>query len=208
METTIDPALRSEVGYYLDLTRDIAAPRPLVFRMWSNPHHLSRWCGPRDFTVPLCEGDFRPGGEWRTVLRAADGTEHRLAGRYLAIEPDQRIEQTIPGSMRQAAQGRKPGLPLPWKTSPEAPACISVRARSTTARSATGMVRVGAKHWIGSSTMSPTTEALCPTPSRLSGSVATSGRRGNASGRLSQTRTISATGGVRPDFRQPPRSMV
>ncbi len=49
------------------LTRVFDAPRRLVFEAHTRPEHVTRWWGPRGFTMPVCEMDFRPGGAWRFV---------------------------------------------------------------------------------------------------------------------------------------------
>jgi len=74
----------------LTLSRQIDAPRDLVFRAWTDPERLRRWSAPRGFTIPVAEGDFRPGGAWRTTMVAPAGTEHRVVGRYREIVPPER----------------------------------------------------------------------------------------------------------------------
>ena len=56
----------------LIITRVFDAPRSLVFEVWSKPEHLEQWCGPRGFTIPFGEMDFRPGGAWRSCLRGLE----------------------------------------------------------------------------------------------------------------------------------------
>jgi uncharacterized protein YndB with AHSA1/START domain len=46
----------------LTITRVFDAPRELVFKVWSQPDHLVCWWGPKGFTTPSCQIDFRPGG--------------------------------------------------------------------------------------------------------------------------------------------------
>jgi len=75
----------------LVLTRIIDAPRELVFRMWTDPVHLAKWWGPRDFTNPVCEIDFRPGGALRTVMRAPDGTDYPMGGIFREIVTPERL---------------------------------------------------------------------------------------------------------------------
>lgn len=41
------------------LTRDFDAPRRLVFETWVRREHLVRWWGPKGFTLPVCEMEFR-----------------------------------------------------------------------------------------------------------------------------------------------------
>lgn len=73
----------------LVLTRVFDAPRSLVFEAWTDKEHLDQWCAPRGFTIPSSEGEFRPGGPWRSCLCAPDGTEYRLRGTYREIIPDE-----------------------------------------------------------------------------------------------------------------------
>lgn len=75
----------------ITLTRLYAAPRELVFKMWTDPQHLKRWWGPSMFTNPVCEVDLRPGGKWRIVMRSPDGTDYPGAGIYREIVPPERL---------------------------------------------------------------------------------------------------------------------
>ena len=51
--------------------------------------------GPRYMTMSECEIDFRPGGIYRYVLRAPDGSEHGFRGEIREIVPPERIVQTF-----------------------------------------------------------------------------------------------------------------
>jgi uncharacterized protein YndB with AHSA1/START domain len=57
----------------LVLERIFDAPRELVFKVFKDPEHLSRWFGPKGWTLPVCKMDFRPGGVWHYCMRSADG---------------------------------------------------------------------------------------------------------------------------------------
>ena len=85
------PATATAAPVSLTLTRLYDAPRELVFRCWTEPEHLRRWCAPHGFTIPESEGELRPGGAWRATMRAPDGTEHRLTGVYREIVPPERL---------------------------------------------------------------------------------------------------------------------
>jgi uncharacterized protein YndB with AHSA1/START domain len=73
------------------VTRVFDAPVKLVFEAWSTPKMLARWWGPRHFTLPECEVDFRVGGAYRMVMQDPGGTQYPFHGRYLEIVPNQRI---------------------------------------------------------------------------------------------------------------------
>jgi uncharacterized protein YndB with AHSA1/START domain len=82
------------------LSRLFDAPASLVFEAWSKPETLARWWGPRNFTLPVCEIDFRPGGAYRMVMRDPEGREYPFHGAYSEIVENERIVFTakiLPG---------------------------------------------------------------------------------------------------------------
>ena len=78
----------------LVLKRVFDAPRELVFKAWTKPEHLARWWGPKDFTLPFCEQDFRVGGAYRYCMRSPEGTDHWVWGEYREIVEPERISFT------------------------------------------------------------------------------------------------------------------
>jgi uncharacterized protein YndB with AHSA1/START domain len=77
------------------MTRVFDAPRRLVFEAWTNPKHVPHWLlGPAGWTMPICEIDLRPGGEWHFGWRHADGAEMEMRGVYREIVPPERIVTT------------------------------------------------------------------------------------------------------------------
>lgn len=75
----------------LVLNRVLNAPRDLVWQAWTQREHLLRWSAPRDFTLTHCEGDLRPGGAWRSCMKAPDGEDHWVGGVYREIVPVERL---------------------------------------------------------------------------------------------------------------------
>jgi uncharacterized protein YndB with AHSA1/START domain len=73
----------------LIITRIIDAPRARVFEAWTK--QLSAWWGPHGMTTPFCEMDLRPGGIFRTIMRAPDGTEYPTQGIFLEVKENERI---------------------------------------------------------------------------------------------------------------------
>lgn len=76
--------------FVLSITRILDAPRELVFKVWSQPEHLARWWGPKNFSLPSSKMDFRPGGAFDFVMRGPDG-DHRLQGVYREIIQPERL---------------------------------------------------------------------------------------------------------------------
>lgn len=90
----IVPRMMPDTGHDLTIERVFAAPRELVFRMWSDGSHMRNWACPKGFTIPHSEGDVRPGGRYRTCMRAPDGEDHWLSGTYLEVRPFDRLSFT------------------------------------------------------------------------------------------------------------------
>ena len=76
-------------------TRVFDAPRTLVWDAWTLPEHVAQWLlGPDGWTMPICEIDLRPGGQWRFVWRRDDGTEFGMRGVYREVAPPERLVHT------------------------------------------------------------------------------------------------------------------
>jgi uncharacterized protein YndB with AHSA1/START domain len=73
----------------LVLTRIIAAPPAYVYEAWTS--QFQRWWGPHGMTTPFCEMELRPGGTFRTIMRAPDGMEYPTRGVFLEVVPNERI---------------------------------------------------------------------------------------------------------------------
>lgn len=80
--------------------------RNVLFRAWTEPKHLSRWWGPKDFTTPVCEVQARVGGRFRIVMRAPDGSEHPMQG----IFTECRVPEALAFDFEALDQSGKPAL--------------------------------------------------------------------------------------------------
>ncbi|MBI2515436.1 MAG: SRPBCC family protein [Opitutae bacterium] len=76
-------------GRELVITRIINAPCQRVYQTWIR--RLPQWWGPHGMSTPVCEMDVRPGGVFRTVMRAPDGTEYPTRGVFLEVVENERI---------------------------------------------------------------------------------------------------------------------
>ena len=66
----------------IQLVREFAAPRYLLFDAFSSCQHVQAWWGQAGSTMPVCEVDFRVGGKWRFVERETNGSEWAFRGEY------------------------------------------------------------------------------------------------------------------------------
>lgn len=65
------------------------APIQLVWEVWTNPLHIEKWWGPKNFTNPTVEFDFKVGGSYRIVMRSPEGVDYPIIGKFLEITPFQ-----------------------------------------------------------------------------------------------------------------------
>ena len=75
----------------LVITRIFDAPREMVWKAWTDPEHLMRWWGPKDFTAPVCKVDLRIGGKYLFAMRSPDGQDFWSTGVYREIVPMKRL---------------------------------------------------------------------------------------------------------------------
>ena len=74
------------------LSRVVAAPRDLVFKVWTDPQHLPKWFGPEGFSVETEEIAIRVGGRWRFVFVGPDGKRYDNRMVFLKIEAPRLLE--------------------------------------------------------------------------------------------------------------------
>lgn len=79
----------------LVITRDVDAPRDLVFKTLTDPNLIPQWWGPKILTTTVDQMDVRPGGMWRYVQRAPDGNEYAFHGVFHEILPPDRLVYTF-----------------------------------------------------------------------------------------------------------------
>jgi len=75
----------------IDLRRVFDAPRHRVFEAWTRAGQLSRWFGPKGFSVHSAEVDPRPGGVFRLCMRSPEGKDHWVRGSYREVVPNERL---------------------------------------------------------------------------------------------------------------------
>jgi len=75
----------------LVFNRILHAPRELVFDVWTDPEHLSKWYGPFGFSLTTHEMDLRPGGTWRYTMHGPDGKDYRNKVVFLEVTRPERL---------------------------------------------------------------------------------------------------------------------
>ncbi len=62
-----------------------------LFDAFADPDKLAVWWGPHGFTNRIEAFDFRPGGEWRIIMTASNGTEFPNRSTFQEIVAPERI---------------------------------------------------------------------------------------------------------------------
>ena len=75
----------------LVIARVFDAPRELVFKMWTDGKLVATWWGPKGFTNPVCQLDFKEGGAIRIVMQGPDGTFYPANGVFREIKEPERL---------------------------------------------------------------------------------------------------------------------
>lgn len=97
MSIELDPAR------IIRVERVIAAPRPLVFSVLSDPRHLDQWWGPDGFTNETHAMTFSVGGLWHYTMHGPDGKDWPNWIRYSQITPPSRIVYEHGGELDEPA---------------------------------------------------------------------------------------------------------
>ncbi|MBN9615748.1 MAG: ATPase [Acidobacteriales bacterium 59-55] len=94
MKNTGTLAVATPTPKQIVLTRVFNAPLGLVFDAFTKPDLLRRWFGPRDWSLIVCEVDFRVGGGFRFILRSPEGNQMGMRGTYREINAPYRSAHT------------------------------------------------------------------------------------------------------------------
>lgn len=94
------------------ISRDLPAPRDLVFGMFTDAEHLKHWWGPKGFTITYLKADVRPGGVHHYCMRMPDGGEMWGKQVYREITPTSRIVLVNAFSDKDGNLTRHPMAPV------------------------------------------------------------------------------------------------
>lgn len=106
MTTATDTGARA-TGHELVITRSFAAPRALVFKAWTEPEHMVRWCGPHGFTMTHCDMQMRVGGRYRCAMHSEEHGELWWQGECREYEPPERLSFTFAWEAEDGTPGQE-----------------------------------------------------------------------------------------------------
>jgi len=80
----------------IQIERDFAAPRQLVFDAFTKPELVRRWLlGPEGWTMPVCDIDLRVGGKYRYVWhKESTGESMGMGGEFREVVSPQKLVAT------------------------------------------------------------------------------------------------------------------
>ena len=94
MSTKNNPTTNTP-NHKLVITRDLAAPRELVWKAWTEPGQMKEWLELYEgMKVESVKADLRVGGRFRIQTKRADGEFFTVAGTYLEVKPPERLVYT------------------------------------------------------------------------------------------------------------------
>ena len=117
----LDKELRGEDKFVIN--RSFAAPRDLLFAMWTDPKHVAQWVPPTGFTMEYIRADIRVGGSSFYSMSAENGPM-KMYGRaeYLEVMKPTRfiyLQQFCDDKENIARHPMSPSWPLTMKTTVE-----------------------------------------------------------------------------------------
>jgi uncharacterized protein YndB with AHSA1/START domain len=81
----------------LTVESTINAPVEKVWKFWSAPEHITKWCSPsEDWHAPRAENDLKKGGAFSTRMEAKDGSfGFDFGGVYDEVKTNELMEYTM-----------------------------------------------------------------------------------------------------------------
>ncbi len=80
-------AISTPTDRSIEIRREFAAPRGLVWDAWTRPELLRRWYGgPSGWRLEECDIDLRVGGAWRYLIVHERGQTMEQSGVYRVVE--------------------------------------------------------------------------------------------------------------------------
>ncbi len=95
----------------ITIVREFAAPRELLWKVWTEPHHIEKWWGPKGFDTRVKKVELSFGGRFVYVMTGPDGTEYPVSGKVIEIIPFEKIVST--DEFGDGEGNEHPGIDLP-----------------------------------------------------------------------------------------------
>jgi uncharacterized protein YndB with AHSA1/START domain len=93
------------------ISRELDAPRELVWKCFTDPERMKQWWGPKGFTVIASKMDLRVGGTYLYGVKAPNGAPMWGKFTYREIVPPERLVFINSFSDEKGGVTRHPGAP-------------------------------------------------------------------------------------------------
>lgn len=90
------------------IARTFAAPRDLVWQVWTQGEHLAQWWGPKGCSIRVAKADVRPGGEFHYAMSFGSAPEMWAKFVYREVEPPKRLVYVSSFSDAEGGMTRAP----------------------------------------------------------------------------------------------------
>lgn len=77
---------------FVDIEREVDAPRELVFRAYTEPDLLCQWLGPRGYAMTVDRWEPRPGGAYRYIHTNPAGESFAFHGSFHSVSIDDMVQ--------------------------------------------------------------------------------------------------------------------
>lgn len=114
------------------ITREFAAPRDLVWKVWTEREHFAKWFGPKGVNVTLAKFDLSPGGMCHYSMQPPDGKEMWGRAVYREVVPPAKLVWINSFSDKDAGITRHPLTKDPWPLQLLTVATFAEKAGKTT----------------------------------------------------------------------------
>jgi len=78
----------------LDIKREFSTSLEKMWDAWTDPKELAQWFSPEKMTTVVDQLDFKVNGEYRIIMKNAEGKEHVAKGVYKSIQPKNELSFT------------------------------------------------------------------------------------------------------------------
>jgi len=78
-------------GFTLTVTRELPAPRTVVFRAFVDPNEFAEWFGQHGYTVSQIQFTPQVGEHYRIEMQPSDGKHFHVTGEVREIDPPSRL---------------------------------------------------------------------------------------------------------------------
>ena len=109
---------RSQDDLTLVMIREFPVAPETVFDAWTDPAILMTWWGPEQVTIPECDMDVRPGGAWRTVMKAPDESTMEVSGVYRKIDRPAVLSMTWAWTQDDGTRGHETRVDVYFSATP------------------------------------------------------------------------------------------